>query len=200
MEVNKSYSQAGQDLFAYYINNRNNKGYFLDIGCQDPKEINNTLFLEEKGWTGLLFDIDKKCIDKCKAERKSTAIQTDLTKDNITDFLKKYNTPKIIDYISMDIDSATHKLIERFPWDDYRFKVMTFEHDVWMVGDKLQKRSRILFNKLGYVPVCLNIMNGIKNPYEDWWINPELVNEKVYKDLICEDTNYEDVIKKISNL
>lgn len=197
MNTIKNYSQAGQDLFAYYINQEKNNGYFLDIGCQDPIEINNTFLLEEKGWRGLLFDIDHKCIQKCKKIRKSIAIETDLTKDDISEFFKLHNTPKLIDYISIDIDSATESFIKTFPFDEYRFKVMTFEHDLWMVGDKLQLYSRELFKNLGYVPVCLNVMNGIKNPYEDWWINPEFVDEKIYNKLICENTNYEEIIEKI---
>lgn len=52
---NITYSQFGQDLWVidrYPINN----GYFVDIGCGDPFNINNTYLLELNGWKGIAVD------------------------------------------------------------------------------------------------------------------------------------------------
>lgn len=81
-----TYSQAQQDLFAYYLCGSN--GYFLDLGCSNPIEINNTYLLENNGWKGLLFDIDADFISKCQKIRKNPAFLVDLRIDNIQDILK----------------------------------------------------------------------------------------------------------------
>ena len=57
-DIKFSKSQAFQDIFVYFILNINN-GYFLDIGSSDPENINNTYFLENKGWSGLCIDLEK---------------------------------------------------------------------------------------------------------------------------------------------
>jgi len=48
------HSQMSQDLFADYMLN-SNEGYFVDVGCYEPKFISNTYMLEQKGFQGLLL-------------------------------------------------------------------------------------------------------------------------------------------------
>ena len=51
----KHYSQMSQDLFVNHLLD-SSEGFFVDVGCYEPKFINNTYMLEEKGWRGLLID------------------------------------------------------------------------------------------------------------------------------------------------
>ena len=51
------YSQYGQDLFIYkMLMNQKKEGFFLDIGGNDPIEINNSFLFEKNGWSGLAFE------------------------------------------------------------------------------------------------------------------------------------------------
>ena len=51
------YSQYGQDqwLWDNFFNNKNT-GIFLEVGALDGLHCSNTLFFEEKGWTGLCIE------------------------------------------------------------------------------------------------------------------------------------------------
>lgn len=66
------YSQMNQDM---YLDNCvfNNKigGVFLDVGGNDPVDINNTYFFEKnRDWTGLAFEPMPTANEKWKKERK----------------------------------------------------------------------------------------------------------------------------------
>ena len=44
-------------------------GFYVDVGCFHPIRFSNTLFLYQKGWTGLNLDLSKKTIDLFKMSR-----------------------------------------------------------------------------------------------------------------------------------
>ena len=50
------------------------EGTFLDVGANDPKELSNTLFFEEKGWTGLAFEPQERFRNKWKSDRKTKCL------------------------------------------------------------------------------------------------------------------------------
>lgn len=59
----KSYSDCyGEDLFVknYFENKKN--GFYLDVGCNQPKKNSLTFHLHNKGWTGINIDISERCI------------------------------------------------------------------------------------------------------------------------------------------
>lgn len=67
-----SYSQFGQDAFVFYmVFGGRKEGVFLDIGGNDPIEINNTYLLEKEGWQGIAFEPQKFLADKWKEYRKT---------------------------------------------------------------------------------------------------------------------------------
>lgn len=50
-------SQCGQDWFVEtYIFPGKKDGIFVDVGANHPLEINNSLFFERQGWTGIAFE------------------------------------------------------------------------------------------------------------------------------------------------
>lgn len=68
----ESFSQSGQDKFIYWmVFGEGYKGFFLDVGGNDPIEINNTYFLERKGWTGMAFEPVKEQADKWEGVRET---------------------------------------------------------------------------------------------------------------------------------
>lgn len=187
-----SYSQAGQDVFVRLLTNFSPFGYFVDIGCQYPKCLNNTYTLEDLGWQGIMIDKDQKVIGQCKKDRLASVIEADLLQTNLIDIFTSYNVPKVIDYISMDIDWATDYVISNFPWDQYEFKIMTFEHDSYTAGPQLRDKSRELFESKGYVRVCSDVQNQ-GNSFEDWYINPKYIPREIYNNYVQSQVNYDQI-------
>ncbi|MFK7840343.1 MAG: FkbM family methyltransferase [Bdellovibrionales bacterium] len=69
------YSQRGQDWFLdNKIFSGKSDGIFLDVGANDPKELSNTLYFEEKGWTGLAFEPQERLRKKWTTDRKTECL------------------------------------------------------------------------------------------------------------------------------
>ena len=46
----------------------------------------------------------------------------------LVDILRKYNAPRVIDYLSLDVEGAESTVLDAtFPFDEYRFLTMTIE-------------------------------------------------------------------------
>ncbi|MGZ5135256.1 MAG: FkbM family methyltransferase [Flavitalea sp.] len=52
----RSYSQAGEDLILNFLLGGRDKGFYIDIGANNPYEQSNTHFFYEKGWNGINID------------------------------------------------------------------------------------------------------------------------------------------------
>ena len=167
----KSYSQAHQDLFVLNVLNFMRRGTYLEIGCSDPIEINNTYLLEtEYGWTGISIDIDKKHETRWKQVRMNPII----IQDALTVDYNSLLNIDIIDYMSLDIDGEYVQVLHKIPFDRYKFRVITIEHDAYRFGDEYRLPEREFLHNYGYVLVASNVKsNGFA--YEDWWVHPELV-------------------------
>jgi hypothetical protein len=67
--------------------------------------------------------------------------------------------------------------LDNFPFDEYEFKVMTFEHDTYRNGPEQKDQAYALLTEKGYVRLCNDIQvpegMGETNYFEDWWINPK---------------------------
>ena len=59
----RSYSMDGEDLeIVKYFENLDN-GFYVDVGCYHPIEMNNTYLLYKKNWKGINIDVSKFSID-----------------------------------------------------------------------------------------------------------------------------------------
>lgn len=72
-------SQYGQDYYLWHkVFQHKERGTFIDIGCNEPLIISNSLFLEQQGWTGYAFDpisrFEKAWKDNRKAQFFKAAI------------------------------------------------------------------------------------------------------------------------------
>ena len=183
MKIEKSYSNDGQDVFVNTILPIQ-EGFFLDIGCNYPKIDNNTYALEVLGWTGLLIDINPNLINQCKEIRKSSSFLLDCSQINWREFLKENNVPKVIDYISLDVDDANVDVIRNFPFDEYEFKIMTFETDFYKCGSLRKDAAIKVLSNYSFYEMCLedgilhwgNEEFGNNLIWEDWWINTKYIN------------------------
>ena len=170
-----SYSQIGQDIFVKQL--FNSEGFFLDFGCGNGRNEpcgNNTLYLEENGWDGVSIDINENYVRNFNATRKTKAYAIDLTKVDILEQLIDINCPKVIDYFSFDIDEATDNVLPRLPFDDFKFKFITFEHNLYSPEYKLLKDYSVeIFKKNGYQFIFENVVLKGFGAVEDWYIHPD---------------------------
>lgn len=71
------FSQYGQDWFiATCVFPHKKDGFFVDVGANHPLEINNTLFFERQGWTGMAFEPQAELCDLWKSLRKTIVSRT----------------------------------------------------------------------------------------------------------------------------
>lgn len=166
----KSYSQIGQDIFVNNLLKEKRNGLFLDIGCHKPIHINNTyLFESEYDWDGISIDIDNFS-EEWKTHRKTKFIMEDaLTIDYnalIQELLTKHSASRI-DYLSVDLEppQVTLDVLHKIPFSNYRFSVITFEHDHYRNKTVIQE-SRKIFEQHNYKLLIADI-----NRQEDWWID-----------------------------
>lgn len=190
-------SQAGQDKFVISFFKEKKKGFFLDIGAHDGISFNNTFCLEKYfNWFGvcvepntkLFFNLQKNrgclCINKAIFdENKEVSFYEDgysgcihekglLQIEAITmqQLLKECYAPKIIDYISLDIEGGEFKALSTFPFETYQVNLWTIEHNSYADKGKAKQLNKEIMLKNGYSIIKEDVINeGL--PFEDWFIN-----------------------------
>ena len=171
-------SQASQDSFVMNMLEWKKHGHYVEIGAYDPIELSNTYILEKQyGWKGISFDI--KEVDF--SNRSNLFMQLDATQSDYEDIFKKNNMPTTIDYLQLDIDPAPNTLaaLKRIPFDEYKFSVITFEHDSYRGHESVAVESRKILQDKGYKLLIKNV--GNPDPYEDWYIHPELITKNIWE-------------------
>ena len=195
-----SYFQAGQDLFVLHALQRKRRGIYLEIGSANPIVDNNTFVLErEFDWTGVSLEFREESVREFNAIRKNPCIAADAVSFNYKSYLDNNSFPRQIDYLQVDIAPAVSSLqvLKNLPHEDYRFSVITFEHERFAVGDKVMEDSREFLSALGYRLAVANVaFEG--NDFEDWWIDPSVVPENAYKMLLqSSERNYPGLLNAI---
>lgn len=175
--------QSGQDKFIQAVLNYKRNGYFLEIGTNHPVNINNTYTLEANyGWTGLMVEYDSQWEPLYPKHRTSPYVIEDARKVDYAGLFAKYNFPKAMDYLQVDLEvnnGSTIETLEKLDatvFPNYTFSVVTFEHDIYS-GDHYNTRtkSREIFERNGYIRVFSDVKNE-GNAYEDWYVYPSQVD------------------------
>tara|TARA_B100000963_G_scaffold171100_1_gene148880 strand:- start:1804 stop:2454 length:651 start_codon:yes stop_codon:yes gene_type:complete len=181
--IKENYSQSMQDMFVLTMLNGKRNGIYVEIGADRPKIISNTYLLEtEFDWSGVSFEIDGDKVIEFNKVRRNKCICEDAQFYDYRYLFDERNFPKQIDYLQLDIDPAhqTLQALANLPLDEYRFSVITYETDVYRDGADIQEEQAVILKSLGYQLVSKNVMcEG--NPYEDWWVDPNVISEDVWK-------------------
>jgi hypothetical protein len=168
-------------------------GYFLEIGSNHPININNTYLLESTyDWKGIMVEYDLIFLPLYKEHRPhSVHVINDATTVNYKNILEKNNMPLLFDYLQIDLEAnngSTLKTLQKLDneiFDTYKFATVTFEHDIYHTNfANTRSESRKIFTKRGYVCVFEDINNCGINPFEDWYVHPELVDMNYVNNLI----------------
>lgn len=182
--IDKNYSQVFQDIFVLSILDGKKNGTFLEIGGGRPFYGNNTALLEEKyNWTGVSIEFNSENVKQYNNERPNTKVlQQNALELNYKNLLSENYTEKIIDYLQLDIDpcSNTFEALKLIPFDEYKFSVITYEHDYYIDDTKsYKKKSRELLQSKGYVLVVDEVSPDGKSSFEDWWVHPDLIDNTI---------------------
>jgi len=184
--------QSEQDKFVLHILKEKRNGFFLEIGSNDPILVNNTYLLEkEYHWKGIMVEYNETFLPLYKNHRlNSIHIIEDATKIDYISILNNNNAPLHIDYLQIDLEVSNKSTIitlenlDKDVFDKYKFATITFEHDAYgYLNDDTRLKSREIFKNRGYVCVFKDVSNG-NNPYEDWYVHPDLVDMDYVNKLI----------------
>lgn len=194
--IEENYSEAYQDIFVLTMLDGKKNGSYLEIGAGDPFYGNNTALLEKDfEWRGVSLDLDENFVQSHSQHRKNLCLLKDATMINYNSFLSGLDFSNEIDYLQLDCDppEITYKILLSIPFDTYKFAVITYEHDYYCDETKsFQEKSRKYLESYGYIRVVNNISPDEFRPYEDWWVNPDLINFDVLNKML----NIDDQIKK----
>ena len=176
--------QIEQDKFVLNVLKNKKNGYFLEIGSNHPININNSYLLETKyDWKGIMVEYDSCFLSLYKQHRpNSIHIINDATEVDYKNVFEQNNMPLSFDYLQIDLDAnngSTIKTLQKLDnevFDTYKFATVTFEHDIYHTNfANTRLESRNIFAKRGYICVFEDI-NKDDNPYEDWYVHPDLVD------------------------
>ena len=82
----------------------------------------------------------------------------------------------------MEIVGERFKLLKKLLDTNYKFKVITIEHDSYLGQNYINNEKipqRDILNNAGYILVCSDVSQK-DHPtlfYEDWWVNKEFFTE-----------------------
>lgn len=180
-EIEINNSQCYQDLFVLYMTGGKKEGTFLEVGCGPAFHGSNTALLEQKyDWKGISIDNEPKYAFEHKNERKSQTIFDNALVIDYDKLIKEHlPDSKIIDYLQLDLEPAnnTFECLLQIPFENYKFGVITYEHDHYIDFTKsYKKKSRRYLTMMGYELVVGDVSPDGSSTFEDWWVHPDLVD------------------------
>ena len=203
-EIEENSSQAYQDMFILSMLNGKENGTYLEIGASDGKVMSNTYLLEKQfNWNGISIDIRPDSRDLFDLhDRSGELIIGDAVKIDFKKVMGEYGFDKQIDYLQLDIEPPNNTLncLKNLPLDEYRFSVITYETDFYSAtGDEISKvreESRRILLSHGYEMVVGNVCNIGNDPFEDWYIDPTVIDKDIVK-LFKQSSEFNDVAENV---
>jgi FkbM family methyltransferase len=200
------YSQTGQDEWVDDFFKQKENGYFIEVGAYDGIQLSNTYFFEKyRKWNGLCIEADNNTFLELKRNRTSLCLNnaisskeedtffkneglcgkisssgTKITTTTLKNIFQTNSIPKIIDYLSLDIEGHEYDALLGFPWETHEFILLTVEHNLYKDGDFNKNRIFNFLTKKGYYRIKDNINGGDTNspkPYEDWYIKENYISK-----------------------
>jgi hypothetical protein len=183
--ISEYYSQVCQDIFVLSVLDGKTNGTYLEVGAYLPDSINNTYLLAKNyNWSGVSIDIQRSnWSDVRPNDIYLVADALNLSYSNL--FKEYFSNTNVIDYLQLDIEPSINTLNALFKVfeSEQRFRVITFEHDIYTGGHVARNLSRDFLKKLGYTLIVSDVITDENYPFEDWWVDLNLVNREVALDI-----------------
>lgn len=198
------YSDAKQDQFVANILGFKKDGHCVDIGSCHSIISNNTYVFQDLGWTSISVEIESGYNESYSSRKSGVHLNENALEVDYKKVFEEYEFPKNIDYLSLDVDTLSLNVLRILPLDEYRFKVITIEHDGYLYGDQYRSEQRNILSSHGYLLLCSNVYveqpgyEGKEFPFEDWWIDPSEFSDELIEKIKCEDTFPSEIISKFS--
>jgi hypothetical protein len=198
--MNKFNSDAKQDQFVANILNFKENGYCIDIGSHHSIKSNNTYFFQDLGWTSISVEIASDYNESYATRKKGVHLNENALEINYKEVLNEYEFPKSIDYLSLDVDTVSLDVLRVLPLDEYRFKVITIEHDGYLYGNRYREPQREILSSNEYLLLCSNVYveqpgyEGKECPFEDWWVDPSEFDNNFIEKIKCENKFPSEII------
>jgi hypothetical protein len=198
------YSDAKQDQFVANILNFKKNGYCIDIGSCHSIISNNTFYFQDLDWTSISVELESSYNESYGTRKSGVHLNEDALSVDYMQVFKEYEFPKSIDYLSLDVDTLSLDMLKILPLDEYRFKVITIEHDAYLYGDEYREQQRSILESFGYLLLCSNVYvqqpgyEGKEYPFEDWWVDPSEFDEDLIKKLNSENKYPSEIIAKFN--
>ena len=202
----QSHSDWLQESFVISMLKEKTNGYYIEVGSGLPFKGNNTFILENVfDWHGVGLDLNQGTVSEYNKNRKNKSICVDAITFDYKNYLEKNNFPKQIDFLQIDIDSGTWQkqkysgngnllALVNIPLTDYRFSVITFEHEeiTNYKNKSIKNAQREILSGFDYI---LLGSTGL----EDWWIDPKAIPKEIYENQYFIDS-VPKISKTVSNL
>jgi hypothetical protein len=185
-EVSSNFSQVCQDLFVLAALNGKRNGTYLEVGSAHSFHNSNTALLEEFGWKGIGLEMKPELAEMHKRERKNRVLCGDALKADYELLLGEFGGD-VIDYLQLDIEpsSNTFEALLLIPFDKYKFRVITYEHDHYVDMTRTYRdKSRRYLRSLGYTLVFNDVAPTEGCSFEDWWVRGELIDDSILQNLL----------------
>lgn len=202
--MSQFYSDAKQDQFVANILNFKRNGYCVDIGSCHSIISNNTYFFQDLDWTSISVEIESSYNSSYSTRKSGVHLNENALDVNYKEIFDEYEFPQSIDYLSLDVDTLSLNVLEVLPFDDYKFKVITIEHDGYLYGDEYRGAQRSILSSRGYMLLCANVYveqpgyEGKEYPFEDWWIDSSEFDQNLIEKIKCENSFPSQIISKFN--
>ena len=177
--IENNNSKHFQDMFVLSVFDGKRNGTYLEIGSGEPHIHNNSALLEEQfGWKGISIDNDPALCYNFSNNRTNTVLCENALEIDYQKLFETHCLDNRIDYLQIDCDEASLEILKKLPLNEYKFGVVTFEHDGYRL-DPLQKEvARKIMLEHGYKLLVNDVAFAPGYPYEDWYVHPDLVRIK----------------------
>ena len=178
-----NYGDLWQDMFVLSILDGKENGTYLEIGAAEPYWLSNTVILEKEfGWKGISLELDHGKVDFFNRERTNPCFCGNALIVDYQNMINRSGLGSVIDYLSVDIEPPenTFAALKSIPHDKLKFRVITFEHDLYTGGEapRVREESRKFLTDLGYHMV-VNDVAATNRSVEDWYVMPNLVDMSI---------------------
>jgi FkbM family methyltransferase len=206
------YSFSGVDVIIKNIFRNKKKGFYVDVGCQNPIKNNNTYLLHKKGWFGLNIDLDKDNIDifnisRPNDENINTAISNKVGQTDLY-FYHKKSPINTIDKTTSDFQKANVSKIKKIQTNTlnnilYNSKYKNNKINLLSVdveGHELQVFEGLDFNLYKPDVIVVEVLDlnvkklEIKNLKIENLFNTELYKFLISKNYVLVNCIYSDLV------
>jgi hypothetical protein len=196
-------SDAKQDLFVANIFKYKQDGVYVDIGSAHSVYSNNTIYFDQiLNWKGLCVEYNSVYNSSYGNRKNCIYLNEDALKVQYEKVFQDNNFPNIIDYLSLDVDTISLSVLKILPFNLYKFKVITIEHDAYLYGDEYRNPQRKILLDQGYHLIVENVFARVENrlheecPFEDWYVHPDFFDMNSLKKIESKNIKPEVVISK----